>query len=683
MRPEAKRCEPGAVRRRALRKAEHRTRGAADDLARCGPCNAYLRRTKSAAWPSAVPASASSRERCSAARSSRSSVQASMGSPFACRIDHRGRLRSGRAPGGCPRVPGRQAPAVRIFGGCGDFIKDSRPLRTPAAVGASPRSWAARGPDLTPRQPAPSLPLPAGAGRGSRSISRVSIHVDDGEQREGSAMDPRRLWKRAAALLAAVGVSIFLAGGISADEEIAEAEPAAALQPAQVVADIPTEYDTLFELQWGGGSLSQLAGRLAPRGCAMNTLWVYDGSRWHPYNRYDVPQDAAFIQEFIQRYERDLPAGTFYATCADQPVAGNLQSTQIVAEILEEYDTPFELQWGGGSFLHLKGRLATMGCMVNNISYTDPETNREYTYNQYNTRSTDRTNQQFLQRYEQFIPAGTLTADCYNVCEFGGERCLSFDELREQEGNFRKYYLFSILEIDKTTPCTRNFHPTIQEHILPLLPIRPDACIVLKEKLTDDPDSIGGVGGAVWYYNVNAPPFVAVEDISSLWYRETQQYKDEVLVNGIHELCHINQNYQQVQGLSTEQGFNENNHLWFKNSPQGRAFIEMVEYTDVGSWQWVLPENNVYRQDIYSTNPIELSAELCSMYLLDKIGATQRYTYTKWIPLPNENGYNGYGYFQPSTPTPNFNINTYLTPEVREWLETYMILPEIIEEEAE
>ena len=486
-------------------------------------------------------------------------------------------------------------------------------------------------------------------------------------------MGPKPLWKRAAALLAAVGMSIFLAGGISADDEIAEAEGEATPRPTQVVADIPEEYGQLFELRWGGGSLFQLAGRLASRGCAMNTLWAYDGSQWHPYNRYDVPQDAALIQEFIRRYERNLPAGAFYATCADQPVAQNLQPTQIVAQIPEEYDTLFELQWGGGSLLHLKGRLATTGCMVNNISYTDPETNREYTYNQYTTSPNASTNRQFPQRYEQFLPAGTLTADCYNVCEFGDERCLSFDELREQEGNFKEHFAqvpilrLKNFEIDETTPCTRNFHPTIQEHILPLLPIRPDACFVLKENISTSLNSTGGTGGYTWYRSVNAPPFFVKIDNSSLWYRETQEYTDLALITEIHELCHMNQNYQQVQGLSIEQGFN-NGHLWFKNSPQGKAFIEMTGFIDLGYWQWRLSYNNIYR-DIYSKNPIELSAELCSMYLLDKIGATQRYKYKKWESR-------GGGYFE-WTPTPNFNLNTYLTPEIRQWLETYMILPDV------
>ena len=483
------------------------------------------------------------------------------------------------------------------------------------------------------------------------------------------------LCMRAAALLAAAGMFFFLAEGISADDEIAEAVAARVLKPTEVVAEIPEEFGALFQIQWGGGGLPQLRGRLAGRGCALNTLWVYGEDGWHGYNRYDLPQEFPLNRQFIERYEQDVPAGTLYATCADQPVAQDLQPTQIVADIPENYDTLFELQWGGGSLYQLKGRLATMGCMVNNISFTDPETNTEYTYNQYTTRSTDPTNQQFLTKYEQFIPANDISADCYNVCEFGGERCLSFDELREQEGNFREYFDFisqlieTTLTIDETTPCTREYYPIVQERVLPLLPIRPDACIVRKE----NPINLGAgdTGGYTWYASVNAPPFFMTYDTSSAWYRDTQEYMDLALVNEIHELCHINQNYQQVQGLNAERSFSWDNHTWFKNSPQGSAFIDMAGYRDRGNGEWVLPRNSIYR-DIYSSNPIELSAELCSMYLLDKIGATQRYVYERWV-VYNES----YGYFTLYDLIPNFNVNTYLTSQIRQWLETYMILPEI------
>ena len=469
-------------------------------------------------------------------------------------------------------------------------------------------------------------------------------------------MDPKRLWKRAVALLAAVGVSIFLAGGISADDGNAEAEPAAALQPTRVVAEIPEEYGQLFELRWGGGSLFQLASRLASRGCAMNTLWVHGGSRWHPYNRYDVPRDAALIQEFIGRYGRNLPAGTFYATCADRPDEQNLQPTQIVAEIPEEYDTSFELQWGGGSLLHFKGRLATMGCMVNNIQFTDPETNKEYSYNQYNSRSNNSTNRQFLKKYEQFLPANTLSADCYNVCEFKSERCLSFDEQREQEGA----ELTDLKQL-KTIPCTDDFHPIVKEKILPLLPIRPDTCIVRVKS-----NHRLSVEGYVIVHVTNGVLFVVIFDAMSGAYRSTTEHNDLLLGLEIHELCHINQQWHWTQHLTLSKIVDYTyNKQWryLHGSVHGKEFIEIVEYRASN-----LPTDSPYR-DIYSKNLIELSAELCSMYLLDKIGATQRYKYEKW------NRHTGLL----EIPIRDFDVNTYLTPQIREWLETYMILPQITE----
>ena len=472
------------------------------------------------------------------------------------------------------------------------------------------------------------------------------------------------LCMRAAALLAAAGMFIFLAEGISADDDIAEAVAARVLEPTELVAEIPEEFGTLFQIQWGGGSLFQLAGRLAARGCAMNTLWVHDGGQWHPYNRYNVPRDAALIQEFIRRYERDLPAGTFYATCADQPVPQNLQPTQIVAEIPEEYDTLFDLQWGGGSFLHLKGRLATMGCMANNISFTDPETNTEYTYNQYTTRSTDPTNQQFLTEYEQFIPANTLTADCYNVCEFGGERCLSFDELREQK-NVELTQQLTRLRQNKEIVCTDDFHPLVKEKVLPILPIRPDTCIVRAEN--KNRSAIRGV--AFTSFN-NGVPVIIVSDARSGAYRSnTTEHSDILLSVEIHELCHINQQWHWAQHLALDKSvdFSYNKRwMYLHDSVHGKEFIEIVDYRYNAQH---LPVDSPYR-DIYSPNPTELSAELCAMYLIGKIGATQSYNYDKW------DSYRG-SFVE--VPIRDFDTSKYLTPEVVEWLENYMMLPDVSE----
>ena len=102
-------------------------------------------------------------------------------------------------------------------------------------------------------------------------------------------------------------------------------------------------------------------------------------------------------------------------------------------------------------------------------------------------------------------------------------------------------------------------------------------------------------------------------------------------------------------------------------SAHGKEFIEIVDYRYRAQH---LPVDSPYR-DIYSPNPTELSAELCSMYLIDKIGATQHYIYGKWD--------NNKGYFV-EVPIRDFDISKYLTPKVREWLETYMILPQITED---
>ena len=58
------------------------------------------------------------------------------------------------------------------------------------------------------------------------------------------------------------------------------------------------------------------------------------------------------------------------------------------------------------------------------------------------------------------------------------------------------------------------------------------------------------------------------------------------------------------------------------------------------------------------------------MYLLDKIGATQIYKYLKW------NRHTGFV----EIPIRDFDTSKYLTPEIRQWLEAYMILPEITED---
>ena len=132
---------------------------------------------------------------------------------------------------------------------------------------------------------------------------------------EREAMGPRTLWKRAAALLAAAGLLATLSASVSADENNIGSEVARALQPTEVIAEIPEAYNEIFELQWGGGSLYQLKGRLATMGCIADTIWVHDNDKWHPYNQYQIP--STLNEQFITQYAQLIPAGTLYASCYD------------------------------------------------------------------------------------------------------------------------------------------------------------------------------------------------------------------------------------------------------------------------------------------------------------------------------------------------------------------------------
>ena len=127
----------------------------------------------------------------------------------------------------------------------------------------------------------------------------------------------KALIRRAAGLLAAGVLFAAAATGISADDGSEEAAAEAALQPTQVVAEIPAGDGELFPLEWGGGSLLHLKGRLATMGCIADTIWVWDNDQWHPYNQYQVPHTLDIIQSFKNQYSDYIPPTTIHADCTN------------------------------------------------------------------------------------------------------------------------------------------------------------------------------------------------------------------------------------------------------------------------------------------------------------------------------------------------------------------------------
>lgn len=392
-------------------------------------------------------------------------------------------------------------------------------------------------------------------------------------------------WRRAAALaitVLALLAALALAGVASADEGEQEAATVAALQPTQVVAEIPEGYNQLFPLQWGGGSLYQLKMRLATMGCIANTIWNYDGGQWHGYNQYNVPSTL---------------------------------------------------------------------------------------------------NADWLAAYGEFVSAGNLYATCFDVCEFSyfdaprpDRPCESLAELRAR-GGLDGYHRYPI---DGSTDCTDDFDERVKERVLPSMPLYPGVCIFRPSGAT----AAGGarspftaLGSALARYPY-FPSYVVVYERTPP-HPEPDFGERSVLHAEIHELCHTNQHYHVIEQMQPDrliagplQGFS----ITWRTTKPGRSFIGLVRFTQDTAGDWSLPDAasdwwladglvDEYMYGIFS--PVELAAELCTLYFVDRMG--ERSTYEYLVEGLVE----------------NFDLTQYLTDEIVEWIETWVALPEIAAAETD
>ena len=343
-----------------------------------------------------------------------------------------------------------------------------------------------------------------------------------------------------------------------------------------------------------------------------------------------------------------------------------LQPTQVVAEIPEGYNQLFPLQWGGGSLYQLKMHLATMGCIANTIwNYDGGEW---HGYNQYNAPST--LNADWLSAYGEFVPAGSLFATCFDVCEFSyfeatrGGRSLAWLRASEQwDGKHDP-------PIDDSTDCTDDFDECVKEHVLPSMPLYPGVCI-MRQKKTGTEGSVGSVysplvrlyGGTYPYhpshivvYEWNPPNSEPDSDAKSF-------HAAYLLAVEIHELCHTNQYFHFIEQMQPDRLISTpptGSSLRWRATEPGSSFIDLVGFAQDAAGDWSLPDDSSFR-DIYSVTPTELAAELCSFYLLDRIGEPSEY---EWV-------------------IEDFDPAQYLTDEIVQWIETWVALPVIAGAEAD
>ena len=351
-------------------------------------------------------------------------------------------------------------------------------------------------------------------------------------------------------------------------------------------------------------------------------------------------------------------AGVASADDGEQEAAtAALQPTQVVAEIPESYNQLFPLQWGGGSLYQLKMRLATMGCIANTIWNYDDD--RWHGYNQYNVPST--LNADWLAAYGEFVPAGSLYATCFDICEFsyfeaprGGKPCGSLAEMRAREewDGLHRY------PIDDSIECTDDFDERVKELVLPSMPVYPGVCIFR-------PSGPTGRGSAVSPFTVLGSALAVYPFWPSLVvvYEMTppdsgaESRRARLLGAEIHELCHSNQYYHFIEWMQPDRLINTQLNapsIRWRTTKPGSSFIDLVGFTQDAAGDWSLPDDSSFR-NIYSISPVELAAELCMLYFFDRMGERSLYELGREDPDPTR----------------------YLTDEIVEWIETWVALPEI------
>lgn len=359
-------------------------------------------------------------------------------------------------------------------------------------------------------------------------------------------------------------------------------------------------------------------------------------------------------------------AGTASADDGEQVAAAPtpLQPTQVVAEIPEGYNQLFPLQWGGGSLFQLKSRLATMGCIANTIWNYDDD--RWRSYNQYNVPST--LNADWLAAYSEFVPAGSLFATCFDVCEFnyfdaprGDIPCASLADFRESGGlrGLGRY------PIDDSTECTDDFNKRVKGHVLPSMPLYPGVCIFRPSAPSAAGYAVSPISFLVarGYYPFN-PGFVVVYKHSAP-HQSAEFNRAFTLAVEIHELCHSNQHFHSVEQMQPDRlitGGSGTTSAWLTTKP-GSSFIGLVRFSQDAAGDWSLPDDTTFRNIYGFDDPVELSAELCTLYFLDRMGEQSPYEVDDII----------------SGSATIFDPTRYLTGEIVEWIETWVALPKIVE----
>ena len=402
-------------------------------------------------------------------------------------------------------------------------------------------------------------------------------------------------------------------------------------------------------IAYGGGTREELGARLLQEGCARAAIAA----------RGEQPASAAQTPVGATRLEIECEAEGSSLLIANH----DLGETQMRWLLRPERDPERNkvgsavIQYGGGSFFQLVSRLAIAGCNATRLTI-DGLT--------YDYLKTNAHNQPFKDAYEEEIAAGTnINILCQDNCDliYGLDLVESATVRRDLEKNIQRCRDVNF-ESSKIDDFVESFSECVKDWIyqddivavLRIMPIYQHLCKV--DATVQRFEFVGRASGSMFIYN----KAMFAGSIPSLWIATHKNPSLDLSADGkflisVHELCHVHQNWYTfkhyidhdfLKNISRDEKIY---NLWIE-TPMAQEFNEIIGFTQKTNGDWVLKSGSPYRSlgTHFSTNPDELSAQLCAWSIVKKV--------------------------KPSVAPIKYTRSPYLTPELEQWIETYIVLPE-------
>jgi hypothetical protein len=448
------------------------------------------------------------------------------------------------------------------------------------------------------------------------------------------------------------------------------ATPSATAQPPGIEWIAYPDERNIGWIEYSGGALDNLLDDLGNEGCEPAIIYIHERRVGY---LVDLPTAAQFVNRpFLQAYAGNIPVDTTItvkctaftpvaveADLAEQIPDYNLDPTYVQWITYPEINTDRNkqgnatVQYGGGSFYQLISRLSIEGCETINLKIDDLE---------YDFRHPNQQNQAFKDRYTENIEQNTrISIQCIDNCEvvYAGSNVSDWRNLVTLfEGCIDFEYSPEV--IASHTDCKTDWSSDVQK-ALRRIPVLQDIC---KVEAVSKRERGGYVIANIFFLHENIVAQTHKSTITLVGGSKNTDFENDWWsFTKIHEICHVHQNWYTLKQHIDDDHLNNNKVSWAERrarnihdvwyeTDMAQEFIQLTEFEDLGEGQWRFDNNTIKARTSHTaSSPVELSADVCALYLL------------KHTNIENKQ-YEG------------FTKPPHLTPELEQWVEKYIVLPE-------